>query len=59
VKIKSEANLFLPEYGKYFFQRQKWREDLAKVCKQNTTFNNKETKINRRVSPRRESLKSA
>ena len=59
VKIKSNANPYLPEFDKYFFQRQKWREDLAKECKQITTFVEKEIKFNSRVSLRRESLKSA
>jgi hypothetical protein len=38
VKVKARANPFLEEYDKYFFQRTKWREDLAKECKQITTF---------------------
>ena len=38
VKVKSKANPYLPEFDKYFYQRTKWREDLAKKCKQNTTF---------------------
>jgi RNA-directed DNA polymerase len=59
VKIKSNANPYLPDFDKYFFQRLKWRVDLAKECKQITTFDVKETKINSRVSLRRESLKSA
>ena len=59
VKIKRNANPFLPEFDKYFFQRKKWREDLARECKQITTFVKNETKINSRVSLRRESLKSA
>ena len=59
VKIISNANPFLPEFDKYFFQRQKWREDLAKECKQITTFIETETNINSRVSLRRECLKSA
>jgi len=59
VKIKSNANPFLTEFDKYFFQRKKWREDLAKECKQITTFGDKKTNINSRVSLRRESLKSA
>jgi RNA-directed DNA polymerase len=59
VKIKSKANPFMPEFDKYLFQRQKWREDLAKVCKQITTFVQIETKNNSRVSLHRESLKSA
>jgi len=59
VKIKSNANPFLPEFDKYLFQRQKWREDLAKECKQFTTFVKKEINFNSRVSLRRESLISA
>jgi RNA-directed DNA polymerase len=59
VKIKSDANPFLPEFDKYFFQRKKWREDLARECKQITTFGDKKTNFNSRVSLRRESLKSA
>lgn len=55
VKTKSNANPYLPEFDKYFFQRRKWREDLAKECKQITTFDVKETIINNRVSLRRES----
>ncbi|GAF05891.1 hypothetical protein [Saccharicrinis fermentans] len=38
VKVKSKANPYLSEYDKYFYQRTKWREDLAKKCKQKTTF---------------------
>jgi RNA-directed DNA polymerase len=59
VKIKSKANPYLPEFDRYFFQRQKWREDLAKECRQITTFDVKETNINSRGSLRRECLKSA
>jgi len=59
IKIKSKANPYLPEYDKYFFQRQKWREDLANKCKQITTFVKKETNLNSRVSPDRECLKRA
>ena len=59
MKIKSNANPYLPEFDKYFFQRLKWREDLAKECKQITKFVEKETNVNSRVSLRRESLKSA
>jgi len=59
VKIKSNANPFLPEFDKYFFKRKKWRGDLAKECKQITTFVKKETNFNSRVSLRRESLISA
>ena len=53
VKVKSNANPFNPDYDKYFFQRQKWREDLAKECRQITTFVKNETKTNSRVSPHR------
>ena len=59
VKVKSKANPYLPEFDKYFFQRLKWREDLAKECKQITTFDVKETIVNNRVPLRRESLISA
>ena len=59
VKIKSNANPYLREFEKYFSRRQKWREDLAKKCKQNTTFVIKETKTNSRVTRDRVSLKSA
>jgi len=38
IKIKSNANPYMPEFDKYFALRQKWREDLAKYCKQITTF---------------------
>jgi len=59
VKIKGEANPYLPEYDKYFFKRRKGREELAKICRQKTTFTEKEINFNSRVSPHRESLKSA
>ena len=49
----------MPEYDKYFLQRQKWREDLAKKCKQITTFVKNETNNNSRVTRDRVSLKSA
>ena len=38
VKVKSKANPYLAEFDKYFYQRTKWREDIAKNCKQITTF---------------------
>ena len=38
VKVKAKANPFLSEYDKYFYQRTKWRENIAKKCKQITTF---------------------
>ena len=59
VKVKGKANPFLPEYDKYFMKRRLWREDIAKECKQITTFITNETKVNSRVSLRRERLKSA
>ncbi len=59
VKVKSKANPFLPEFDKYFFKRTKWREDLAKECKQVTTFVMQETINHGRVSLRRDSLKRA
>ena len=59
VKIRSNANPYSPEFDKYFIHRRKCREELATECKQITTFADKETKINSRVSLRRESLKSA
>lgn len=34
VKIRSQANPYLPEYDKYFFQRRACRDILAKECKQ-------------------------
>jgi RNA-directed DNA polymerase len=58
VKVKSNANPFLPEFDKYFFQRTKWRADLAKDCRQFTTFVDNET-LNNRVSSHRDGLKSA
>jgi len=36
--VKAKANPFLSEYDKYFYQRTKWRENIAKECKQITTF---------------------
>jgi len=33
VKVKAEANPFLPEFDQYFVNRKKRREDLAKECK--------------------------
>jgi RNA-directed DNA polymerase len=59
VKIKSNANPYLPEFDKYFYHRRKCREELAAECKQITTFTDKETKLNSRVSLRRDRLKSA
>ncbi len=59
VKVKSKANPFLPEFDKYFFKRTKWREDLAKECKQVTTFVMQETINHGRVSLGRDSFKRA
>lgn len=39
VKVKSNANPFLPEFDGYFSLRQRWRMGIAKECKQITTFN--------------------
>jgi len=58
VKVKSNANPFLPEFDKYFDQRKNWRIQLASESKQITTFVDKETN-NSRVSLRRDGLKSA
>lgn len=59
VKVKANANLFLKEYDNYFFQRTRWREDLAKECKQITTFMSGKNSNDSRVALRRDSLKSA
>lgn len=59
VKIKSDANPYLPEYDKYFFKRLKDKEELAKERRQITTFIDKETDIHSRVPLRCGSLKSA
>jgi RNA-directed DNA polymerase len=59
VKVKAEANPFLPEYDKYFSDRTKWREGLAKECKQITTFMSSKNSKNSRVTLHRDSLKSA
>jgi len=59
VKVKTEANSFMSEYDQYFSNRTKRRANLAKECKQITTFmSNKNSKISR-VNLHRESLKSA
>ena len=61
VKIKGDANPFLPEYDKYFSNRTKRREALAKECRQITTFivNDNKGSNNSRVFPHRAGLKSA
>ncbi len=41
-----KANPFLPECGIYLYKRTKWQEDLAKECKQITTFITSETSNN-------------
>lgn len=60
VKVKSEANPYLPEFDKYFYRRTKEREELAKKCKQITTFVSSKNENQKQLgnsSPR--SLKSA
>ena len=42
VKVKSKANPYLPDFDKYYYQRTKWREDITKNCRQNTTFVSKQ-----------------
>ena len=59
VKVKAEANPFLPEYDQYFCNRTKQRANLAKECKQITMFISNKNSNNSRVTLRRESLKSA
>jgi RNA-directed DNA polymerase len=59
VKVKAEANPFLPEFDQYFCNRIKRRQDLAKECKQITMFMSIKNSKNSRVSLRRDSLKSA
>jgi len=59
VKVKAEANPFLPEFDQYFFNRTKRRAELAKECKQITTFIPCKDRKNSRVTLRRVSLKSA
>jgi len=56
VKVKARANPFLAEYDNYFFQRTRRREDLAKECKQITTFISNKDSSNSRVALRRDSL---
>ena len=60
VKIKGDANPYLQEYYRYLAIRTKWRDKLAKECKQITTFmsNNKNSNDSRALL-RRKSLKSA
>jgi RNA-directed DNA polymerase len=59
IKIESKANLFLPEYDKYFVKRKAWKEISAKEIKQITKFDKKNFKQNSRVSPQRRCFKSA
>jgi hypothetical protein len=51
VKIKSEANPYLTVYDKYFFKRFQDKEELAKECRQITTFIDKETTNSQSGSP--------
>lgn len=61
VKIKGEANPFLPEFDKYFFNRTKRREQVAKECRQITTsiVNDDMNSYDSRVFHNRSGLKSA
>jgi len=60
IKIRSQANPFLPEFDGYFIKRKHWRENLAKECRQSTTFVRKDdTKLNSRVTRHGARLKSA
>jgi RNA-directed DNA polymerase len=59
IKVKAKANPFLKEYDNYFYQRTKWREDLAIECKQITTFMSNKDSKNSWVTLRRSSLLSA
>ena len=56
VKVKAKANPFLPEYDRYFYHRTLWGKDIAKECKQITTFMSSN---NSRVVPRPDGLESA
>jgi len=56
VKVKASANPFLPEYDGYFYNRTKWREQLAKECKQITTFIASKNSNYSRVTPHRVGL---
>jgi len=59
VKIKADANPYLQEYDRYFAIRTKWRDKLAKECKQITTFMSNNDSNDSRALLRRKSLKSA
>lgn len=59
VKVKYAANPFLPEFDRYFSTRSKQMHDLAKECKQITTFMSNRKSNNSRVVLRRNSLISA
>ncbi len=59
VKVKAEANPFLPEFDQYFCNRTKRRQDLAKECKQITMFMSNKKSNHSRVTLHRVSLKSA
>jgi RNA-directed DNA polymerase len=59
VKIRSNANPFLPEFDRYFFQRQKRRREVALECKQITKFSVTDNNTYSRVSLQRECLISA
>jgi len=54
--VKVKANPFLSENDKYFYQSFQWRKDLAKKCKQITTFMSSKNNNNSRVTHRRVGL---
>jgi len=54
--VKAKANPFLSEYDKYFYQRTQWRENIAKDCKQITTFMSSKNSNNSRITPHRVGL---
>jgi RNA-directed DNA polymerase len=59
VKISSHANLYLPEFDMYFFQRKIRRKFLAEECKQITNFNDTDTYAYSRVAPHGDRFRSA
>ncbi len=58
VKIAGDANPYLTEFDQYFVYRQKYRDSLAKECKQKTTFVHRENNYSR-VASTKDRLKSA
>jgi RNA-directed DNA polymerase len=59
VKIRSNANPFLPEFDRYFFFRQRRRREVAIECRQITNFSVTDNKTYSRVSLHGECLQSA